>query len=79
MERITVTIEPHVADQLRREARRRGISVSEIVRERIRPGRPRRRSIPWAGAGASGNPRLAAETDDELERTWADDLRGDVG
>jgi hypothetical protein len=81
MERITVTIEPHVADQLRREARRRHISVSELIRERIRRGGESGtlRSIPWAGVGASGKPRLAAKMDEELDRTWADDLRRDVG
>ncbi|MEX0783944.1 MAG: ribbon-helix-helix protein, CopG family [Dehalococcoidia bacterium] len=80
MERITVTIEPHVAAKLRREARWRHISLSELVRERIRDEEDERpqRSIPWAGIGASGNPKLATEFDAELERTWADDLRSKI-
>jgi hypothetical protein len=77
MERITVTIEPDEAAKLRREARRRRISLSALVRERIRDKDTagQRRSIPWAGVGESGNPKLATEMDSELERTWADDLR----
>jgi hypothetical protein len=41
------------------------------------PGHPRR-LIPWAGVGASGNPKLATNMDEELERTWADDLANDA-
>lgn len=81
MERLTVTIESQAAAKLRREARRRHISVSELVRERIRGGGEHKangkRAIPWAGVGASSNSDLAIEMDRELARTWPDDLKRD--
>ena len=82
MERITITITPRMAAKLRREARRRHITVSKVVREHLddddsdgaEVGAPER-VIAWAGVGASGNPKLANEMDTELDRSWANDLR----
>lgn len=78
VERLTITISKGMAAKLRREARRRHVTVSQLVREQLgdleaTPGEPRR-VIPWAGVGASGKPKLATQMDEELERTWADDL-----
>ena len=83
MERLTITVSPRMAAKLRREARRRHVTVSQILRERIGDveepeGEPRRR-ISWAGVGESGKPKLASNMDEELDRTWADDLtKGDA-
>jgi Arc/MetJ-type ribon-helix-helix transcriptional regulator len=77
MQRITVTLTNEQADRLKREARRRGLSVSELVRRKVEPEATTegRRHIPWAGIFESDGPPYAADLDEFLAANWADEIR----
>lgn len=74
MQRITVTLTDEQAARLRREAKRRHLSVSAVLREKVEPQGDSMppRAIPWAGIFDSGKPNLARDIDEELAKTWAD-------
>ena len=72
MKRITVSLPDNVEAAVRREARRRGVAVSEIVRERIE-GSPKTeagRRIPFAAIGRSGKSDTARNIDTILAQEW---------
>jgi Arc/MetJ-type ribon-helix-helix transcriptional regulator len=86
MRRTTITLPDELANDVAREARRRHTSVSEVVRESLiatlREGRrdgSGRRIIPFSGIFESGDPAWAARVDEELAKTWADDIRRTLG
>ncbi|MBE7518604.1 MAG: ribbon-helix-helix protein, CopG family [Thermoflexaceae bacterium] len=83
MKRTTISWPEEIAEAVEREARRRRVSVSSIVREivdeRLGVTVRRPREIPFAGVGASGEPPHAAALDDFLAKHWADDLDRDRG
>lgn len=76
MQRITVTLTDEQAARLRREAKRRSVSLSAVVREKVEPESESTepRVIPWAGIFDSGKRNLARDIDEELAKTWADDI-----
>ena len=68
MKRITVTITDEQCDRLAREARRRHLSISEIVREKLDTSAP---AIPgFLGIADKALPYDASEVDEELDKTF---------
>ena len=72
MTRVTISVPDELALELQREARRRGASVSELVRGaveaqmrgRVEPG------LPFASLGRSGTRHTARNAESILEREW---------
>ncbi len=83
MKRTTISWPEELAEAVQREARRRHMSVSEIVREalhaRYGANRPAPRTLPFAAVGASGHRDVAERFDEILGRAWAADLEYDCG
>lgn len=79
MKRTTVTLPDDLARVVEEEARRRGTSVSEVVRQSIFDSLlgSERRSIPFAALFEDPEMTPASEMDRELEDSWADDLDRD--
>ncbi|MGK2965045.1 MAG: CopG family transcriptional regulator [Tepidiformaceae bacterium] len=81
MNRVTITIPEELEWEVARDARRRGTSVSAVIREllkeRYAPPPDGKRVIPWAGIGDSGKGPHAAELDEFLKETWADAIDRD--
>ena len=78
--RTTITLPERIDDEVRRDARRRRVSVSQVIREALAKvyGEPGEEvDVPFIGIGDSGRDWDAADFDKELERTWADDLRAE--
>jgi hypothetical protein len=79
MQRITISLDDEEAQSLRREARRRHQSVSEVARTAIAGhlsglGPDGRRVIPFAGLVNDGGPPAAAELEAYLEENWAREI-----
>ncbi len=74
MARTTINLPDDLAAALKREARRRGVPVSQIAREAIeaRLGRVQagRREIPFAALGRSGHRSTARDLEAILEAEW---------
>lgn len=74
MTRVTVSLPDDVAARLKREARRRHVPVSEVVRAAIdgelRPKRGRR--IGFAAVGRSGKRDVSRRVDEILREEWSD-------
>ena len=74
MKRITLRLPDNLATALNREARRRGVSVSEIAREAIeamlRRTGPAVHKLPFVGLGRSGYHSTAANIDEILKSEW---------
>jgi Arc/MetJ-type ribon-helix-helix transcriptional regulator len=83
MKRTTISWPDDLAEAVQREARRRHVSVSEVVREAVEAhlagGRAGGRLIPWAGIGRSDGPPHAADLDEYLAEHWAADVASDRG
>ena len=84
MTRLTITVPEEVAAKLKREARRRRVSVSEIFREQLNhaelspdPDAEIKRRFPFIGIASKKLPWSGADVDEELAKTWADDIRRD--
>ncbi len=75
MKRTTVVLSSDLALLAEREARRRGVSLSEVVRRAlaahlgVAEGQPRR--IPFAAIGRSGKRHTARDAEEILAREWA--------
>jgi Arc/MetJ-type ribon-helix-helix transcriptional regulator len=73
MKRTTISLPDDLAAALEREARRRRLSVSHVVREGLEAhlgrGAPTRR-IPFAAVGRSGTHDTARNVDRILEAEW---------
>ncbi len=78
MKRTTISLTDEVASALTREARRRGVSASEIAREALSAhlgmNGDEPREIPFAGIVNSGQPSIARDIEEIIEREWSDDL-----
>jgi Arc/MetJ-type ribon-helix-helix transcriptional regulator len=80
MNRTTISLPDDLAQALQREARRRHASASEVVREALqlhlglRPGR--RRELPFAALGHSGQANTARDMEQLLEQEWREHPRG---
>ena len=75
--RTTVSLPDGLAQLARREARRRGISLSAVIRESLEASlrAPRDAGLPWQGI--VDDPGVEARSLDEaLADTWADDIAG---
>ncbi len=78
MKRTTISLPEDLHAAIEREARRRGVSVSEITREALeaRLGRTpgAKREVPFAALGRSGHRDTAARLDEILAESWTDDI-----
>jgi Ribbon-helix-helix protein, copG family len=79
MKRTTVKISEELDTLLRHEADRRGLTISEVIREALESyfslnGTPRRRFLA-AGAGSSGYTDTAARIEEILAEEWAEPRR----
>lgn len=83
MTRTTITLPNDVGAFLKDEARRRGTSVSELVRSLIVKGlvgaSDRPREIPWAGIVDDLTLTPAERLDEALAESWAHDIARDRG
>lgn len=74
MKRATIALPDELAGLTLREARRRGTSVSEVVRQALSaflgrsPDQPRH--IPFASLGRSGQTNIATDMEELLAREW---------
>ena len=81
MKRATITLPDELAELVDREAQRRQTSFSDVVRQFIVLGlsgsEEKPREIPWAGLFHDPDMVPAERMDEELAKTWADDLDRD--
>jgi metal-responsive CopG/Arc/MetJ family transcriptional regulator len=73
MKRTTISLPEDLAAALEREARRRGIPVSQVAREALeaRLGRSTgRRKLPFAALGRSGHHSTARDMDEIFRAEW---------
>lgn len=81
MKRTTIVLPDDLADLVDHEASRLGISVSELIRRFVRqafmgtPAKPRK--IPWAGILNDPSMVHGENVEEELRRSWADELDRD--
>ncbi len=77
MRRTSISLPDDLATALEREARRRGVPVSQIAREAIeaRLGRTpgARRELPFAALGRSGYRSTARDLEEILQAEWGID------
>ncbi|MDX1584887.1 MAG: ribbon-helix-helix protein, CopG family [Thermoanaerobaculia bacterium] len=79
MKRTTISLPEKLARVVEDEARRRGTSVSEVVRRSIVDSLvgSEPRELPFAGLFDDPEMTPASEIEAELERSWTDDLDRD--
>lgn len=81
MMRLTISLPEDLGSALKRDARRRGVPVSQVAREAIeaRLGRTNegRRKIPFASLGRSGYTNTSRDFEEILEAEWADAIYRD--
>ena len=71
MRRITISLPDNVAAALKREARRRGVPISQIAREAIEGrGSAEPRELPFAALGRSGHRSTARDLEKIIEAEW---------
>jgi Arc/MetJ-type ribon-helix-helix transcriptional regulator len=78
--RTTITLTERIDEEVRKDARRRRLSVSEVIREALNKfyGEPGEEvDVPFIGIGDSGRDWSAVDFDRELERTWPEELRSE--
>ena len=79
MTRITISLPDELAAAVGREARRRGVPLSQVAREALesRLGRSSEgpREIPFAALGHSGHQTTAEDAEEILEAEWTVDRR----
>ena len=78
MKRTTVSLPDEVALVAEREARRRGVSLSEVARQaliqHLGPGGESARPLPFAKLGRSRHTGTSSRVDELLSRCWAHDI-----
>jgi hypothetical protein len=79
MKRITIAMPDDLARALAREAKRRELSTSEVVRvalvAQLGLGRPR--ELPFANLGSSDDPHVASRMEELMDEEWTlDQHRG---
>lgn len=82
MKRTTISLPDDLALVVERESRRRGVSISALVRESLaaRLGLDTdgaRREVPFAGLMTTGDPLPAERAEDALARHWAQAIEAD--
>lgn len=73
MKRITISIPDELGEAIEREAHRRRLPVSRVIRERLEQDRLKdgaARQIPFAAVGRSGRHDTARRVDEILESEW---------
>ena len=79
MRRTTITLTEDLARIADREVRRRGVSLSALVREALAAhfglGGTTGRRLPFAALGASGHRNTARDMEEILDREWTSDRR----
>ncbi len=78
MKRTTISLPDRLANAIDREAHRRRISRSELVREALTThlgvdGAEDRRDLPFAALGDSGHRSTARDFEEVLEAEWSRD------
>jgi predicted transcriptional regulator len=73
MKRTTVKLPDELDVRLRLEAKRRGLTISEVTREAIEAhlGERQRRKLLAAGAGRSGRSDISERIEEILREEWA--------
>jgi hypothetical protein len=83
MKRTTITLTDELAELLAREAERRRMTVSELMRnlitESLLGSQEKPRDIPWAGLVDEPAMVRAENIDEVLSKTWADDINRNRG
>ena len=83
MKRTTITLTDELAELVAREADRRRMTVSELMRNLIRESligtSEKPRDIPWAGLINEPSMVRAEKVDEALSKNWADDIDRDRG
>ncbi len=81
MKRTTISIPDDLSSLVEHEANRLGITVSEWIRRAIRNtilgSDSGSRKIPWAGIFEDPEMVRGRDIDEDLERSWADDIHRD--
>lgn len=74
MRRITISLPEDIAADVAREARRRGETVSALIRQLVEGSLRREastaRGLPFVGLGRSGHRHTARDAESILEREW---------
>lgn len=74
MKRTTISLPDELAEVLAREAQRRNLSISEVVRtallDHLSLAEGRRR-LPFVGLGRSGSRRTARNAEEILAKEWS--------
>lgn len=72
MKRTTVKLPDEVDARLRHEAKRRGLTISELIREAIEDhlGVPGRRTFASTGVGRSGRSDISERIEEILREEW---------
>lgn len=78
MPRTTISMPEDLAQMAQREAQRRGVSLSAVVRQALEQHlyKHRGRKLPWQGLVDRDAP-AARDLDAELGRDWTADIVGD--
>jgi hypothetical protein len=79
MKRITIAMPDDLARAVAREAKRRDISTSEVIRVALiaQLGIGRRRELPFANLGSSDDPGVASRMEELMDEEWTlDQHRG---
>ena len=78
MTRTTISLSDDLAELARHEARRRGISLSAVIRDSLKSTlvKPPGAKLPWQGIVSDPSSR-ARDLDAELAETWSDRIAGD--
>jgi metal-responsive CopG/Arc/MetJ family transcriptional regulator len=73
MRRTTITLPDDLASTVAREARRRGVGVSTVVRDALEQRFRGRRTLPFTALGRSGKATTARDFEEVLAAEWSDD------
>ena len=78
MTRTTISLSDDLAEMARNEARRRGVSLSAVVREALKSAlvKPPGAKLPWQGI-VSDSSIPARSLDEILAESWSDRIAGD--
>jgi metal-responsive CopG/Arc/MetJ family transcriptional regulator len=81
MKRITISVPEDLMAALHREARRRGVTLSQVAREAIEAhlsrGSGARRKLSFAGVARGSDRTTARDAEEILAREWEEDLIAD--
>ena len=78
MTRTTISLSDNLAGLARNEARRRGISLSAVIRDSLKTTllKPQGAKLPWQGIVSDPSIR-ARDIDDLLTESWSEKIAGD--